>query len=142
MRPPIHHRREWKRALQIATPILVFVILIDLFAHNVLLVSEFLLHAIEVIEFGLMMFLLVDILLNLNEAKNRYSFIKRNILRIIMVLPFALVFRALWIIELEHLISPVIFGEWMAGFSTFQKAMKLEKGLDIFDRIQNLVSRS
>ena len=72
-------------------------------------------------------FLFIDILLNLNEARNKYSFLKRNAVRILVIFPFAFVFRILWVLELEYLMSPVIFGEWLPGLMNLQKMLKLER---------------
>ncbi|HLC68810.1 MAG TPA: hypothetical protein VJH24_03130 [Candidatus Bilamarchaeaceae archaeon] len=123
MRIPMHHRHEWKLALRIAFPLLIFTILLDLFFHPAFIARE----TLETLEILLSGFLFIDILLNLNEARNKYSFLKRNAVRILVIFPFAFVFRILWVLELEYLMSPVIFGEWLPGLMNLQKMLKLER---------------
>lgn len=135
MRVTMHHRKDWKFAVSAGLALLIIVITLDLFLYS--LVSSFVTHGLlEFLEIVLTSFLFFDILLNLNEAKNKYSFIQRNLLRIIAVFPFALFFRALWLLELEALMSPILLGEWLPGFTNFQKVIKLERSMNFVNRVR------
>ncbi len=120
-----NYKKQWNKAVELSMPLLILTVLFDFFLSGI--ISNPGIHfAIGFIEVVCSTFIFIDLAMGVLRTKNKYSYLKKNFVRIIAVFPFAMLFRVLWVFQLEAIMPAVVFGAWLPNFGSFQKLLKLE----------------
>ncbi|MGV8176198.1 MAG: hypothetical protein ACP5NX_00135 [Candidatus Bilamarchaeaceae archaeon] len=128
MRLRFIHSRPWKRFVDACLVILILLIIVQLAAQPSLSAVLPVEHQ-EALDLSLSIVLFADVLLLMLEAKDKIWFVRKNYMKIVLVLPFALVLRAF---SLARIFEFVPF---------LARTAELTKGATIVDFALHMVRR-
>ena len=122
---PIYERTKWKYLVDAISIIMLVSVTTELVFGQVIerFISSFVMDATEFIFVTVLIF---DLGLRFIDAKNRYSFIRSNSLKIIAVLPFTLFFKVARLIQIQK-VAMMRTGEWFLGVITWDEFILLMK---------------
>jgi len=138
-----HHTKKWKKIINISIVLILAILILEMLFHstiesiNVVINLSDVLWSLDII---VTLILALDIILWYNEAKNKYNFVRRNIVKIIAVFPFMLVFRGLQILRIEEVFAFAFSGETIKEILTFERVLRFEKGIKIVSKATEFMS--
>ncbi|MFH2106621.1 MAG: hypothetical protein ABII22_05125 [Candidatus Micrarchaeota archaeon] len=121
-----NHTREWKLGVRLALAILIVSALLEIFLHEQM---EGYVRVIFVTELGATVILLTDVILGYQEARNKYKYMKKNWIKIVAAIPFAVFFRGASLMRIQYALPGLSF-EAMATMEFLPKWMQTAAKVD------------
>ena len=83
--------------------------------------------------------LATDLILWYAEARNKYNFIRRNLVKIVAIFPFMLVFRGLQFLRLQEIFAVAFSSEAIAEILAIEKLLRFEKVVHMIGKATEFV---